>query len=246
VFFSCVLQGKMSGLHNAYAVRRWLTRPIENWEMLRRSLDLLKSEKAAADTQGTKLDSRDTVPPKDIKSTSENIIAMQEQLATFRQKLNKLYHRPSLSAALIITAPSQLLNVALGSLLIGFGIYYGIVYTSRLPAIEDHHSAFAVLIVYVVSVASGLFLFYWPMLFKELATMRDGERVDLQASVAGLESALDTAMAAKLDAETPKPDDTLLALNRIIHIQDEQLRLQREFMAVLGDRFGPAAGPVDT
>jgi hypothetical protein len=32
---SCVLQSKMSSLHNAHAVRNWLTRPRETWAALR-------------------------------------------------------------------------------------------------------------------------------------------------------------------------------------------------------------------
>jgi uncharacterized membrane protein YedE/YeeE len=245
VFCSCVLQGKMSGLHNAYAVRRWLTRPHETMTMLRHSLDhFVQTGKAV--TEGIELNAREGMPAKDKNATSEDIIAIQQKLSTLRQELKELTHRPSLSAALIITAPSQLLNVALASLLAGFGIYYGMVYTSRLPAIADHHSALAVLIVYVVSVASGFTLFYLPMLFKDFATMRDGQRSHLQTVVTDLESTLDAILTMRLDAVTPKPDDSLSALNKIIRIQSEQLQLQKDLIAGLENRFGATAGSVVT
>lgn len=168
---------------------------------------------------------------------------MQRKLFAVRERLSKLHYRPSLSAALIITAPSQLLNVALGSLLTGFGIYFGLVYTASLPAIEDHHSALAVLTVYIVSAASGLFLFYLPILFKMVATMRDGKRGCLEETVTDLERAIS---AAQRRGVFSKPDDTLSALAEIIRIEGEQLQVQKDFIVVLETRVGVAAGPVNT
>lgn len=118
---------------------------------------------------------------------------MQRELFNVQERLNKLHYRPSLSAALIITMPSQLIDVALGTLLTGFGIYFGFVYTARLPAIENHHSALAVMTVYIVSTASGLILFYVLMLFKLVATMSDGTRGGLEEVVTNLEREIDAA-----------------------------------------------------
>ena len=84
---------------------------------------------------------------------------MKQELSRLNNTFNKRAYRPSLSAALIITAPSQLLNIALGSLLTGFGVYFGFVYSARLPAIGDNNSALAVLAVYVASASSGLLFF---------------------------------------------------------------------------------------
>lgn len=118
---------------------------------------------------------------------------MQRELFNVQERLNKLHYRPSLSAVLIITMPSQLIDVALGTLLTGFRIYFGFVYTARLPAIENHHSALAVMTVYIVSTASGLILFYVLMLFKLVATMSDGTRGGLEDVVTNLEREIDAA-----------------------------------------------------
>ena len=235
VFCSCVLQSKMSGLHSPYAVRRWLTRPHETFA------DLYNYQRATSRSKSGTSDPEDANHPKDTTDEQAELLAMQQELFAVRERLNKLHYRPSLSAALIITAPSQLLNVALGSLLTGFGIYFGLVYTARLPAIENHHSALAVLIVYIVSAASGLVLFYLPMLFKVVAAMRDGKRGGLEESVTSLERVINTRRGA-----LSKPDDKLSALNEIIRIQGEQLQVQKSFIAVLETRFGVAAGPVNT
>ncbi|GAB7328473.1 hypothetical protein MBLNU13_g00443t1 [Cladosporium sp. NU13] len=237
VFCSCVLQSKMSGLHNAYAVRRWLTRPQETSEGPSHHQPTMNLSRSDAS------DSENPVPPEDALDGLEKLLDMQKELLKVREELNELSYRPSLSAALIITAPSQLLNIALGALLTGFGIYFGLVYTARLPAIEDHHSALSVLIVYIVSAASGLVLFYLPMLFKVIATMRDEERGGLENWITGLEKAINAAQRKDVSS---KADDTLSALNEIIRIQGEQLRLQQDLVAALETRVGTPAGPATT
>lgn len=237
VFCSCILQSKMSGLHSPYAVRRWLTRPHETFA------DLHDLQRTMYRPRSRLPDKEGPVRVEDTTNDQANLLAMQRELFTVRERLNKLHYRPSLSAALIITAPSQLLNVTLGSLLTGFGIYFGFVYTARLPAIENHHSALAVLTVYIVSAASGLILFYVPMLFKLVATMRDGTRGGLEDVVTNLEREIN---AAQQRGVVPKPDNTLSALNEIIRIQGEQLQLQKNLITALDTRFGVAAGPANT
>lgn len=233
VFCSCVLQSKMSALHSPYAVWRWLTRPHEKFADLADLLHNLNTWKRGASV----------LEPMDIPDDQARLLAMQQELFHVREELNKLSYRPSLSAALIITAPSQLLNQALLALLAGFGIYFGCVYTARLPAIEDHHSALAVLTVYIVSTASGLLRFYSPMLFKVVATMRDGERGNLEDSIAGLEKAINAAQRKGVSSEAV---GTISALNEIVRIQGEQLQQQKNLITMLETRFGVAAGSATT
>ena len=99
------------------------------------------------------------------------------------------------------------------------------------------------LTVYIVSAASGLFLFYLPMLFKLVATMRDWKRGHLEKTITDLERAIS---AAQRRGVFSKPDDTLSALNEIIRIQGEQLQAQKNFIAVLETRFGVAVSPANT
>lgn len=238
VFCSCVLQSKMSGLHSPYAVRRWLTRPHETLADLYNLQSIIDTSKSrVSSSENPALLTGIPDGPGQVR-----LLAMQQALFAVREQLNKLHYRPSLSAALIITAPSQLLNVALGALLTGFGIYFGLVYTAGLPAIEDHHSALAVLAVYIVSAASGLIFFYLPMLFKLGATMRDSKRSGLEESIIGLETAIN---AAQRRGVVSKPDDKFSALNEIMRIQGEQLQLQKNLITVLDTRFGVAADPAN-
>jgi hypothetical protein len=227
VFCSCVLQSKMSALHNAHAVRSWLTRPRESWAELRyfySNRELI----SGSPTPGPALGNR--------KLNTTDLATMKQELSRLNELFNEKGYRPSLSAALILTAPSQLLNVALGSLLIGFGIYFGFVYSARLPAIEDNNSALAVLAVYVASASSGLLLFFLPFLIKLVATMRDRRRDGLEQKISELES--DLQKAQRLDLLS-RHDDMMSALIRIVSLQDEQLKMQKDSQALLEARFHP-------
>jgi uncharacterized membrane protein YedE/YeeE len=213
VFCSCVLQSKMSALHNAHAVRRWLTRPRITVEEI---LDRISETSAYI-------------------SKPDSLADMKQTLSHLNEAFNERAYRPSLSAALILTAPSQLLSIALGSLLTGFGIYFGFVYSAGLPAIEDHHSALAVLVVYIASAASGLLLFFLPVLVKLVAASRDQEMGgSLDTILNTLEITIEAAQRA--DAVS-KQDGVLSALNRILDVQEKQLQLQENFKAVLEARF---------
>jgi len=233
VFCSCVLQSRMSGLHNARAVRRWLTRPSESFPDLHEFTERLRDWQSDIEKSGI---------GEDIASVI-GVARAQQSLSTTREMLNELHYRPSLSAALIITAPSQLLNVALGSLLTGFGIYFGMVYTARLPTIEDHRSALAALTVYIISTASGLIFFYLPMLFKLAATTREGKKAGLDEAVSALESSIDAAQRRSMVLQ---PHRTLSALNKMIDIQSEQVKLQKDLLTALETRFGASACPATT
>jgi hypothetical protein len=170
-----------------------------------------------------------------LDSDTTNLVHMKEMLSCFHEAFNERAYRPSLSAALILTAPSQLLSVALGSLLTGFGIYFGFVYSAGLPAIEDHHSALAVLVVYIAGTVSGLLLFFLPVLVKLVAASGDREMGgSLDEVIDKWEIAIEAAQQA--DAVS-KQDGVLSALNRILDVQEKQLQLQENFKAVLEARF---------
>jgi uncharacterized membrane protein YedE/YeeE len=253
VFCCCVLQSKMSALHTAHGVRRWLTRPRkESWEM--RSMI---SDRDMASAVKDHIRNPDASHPLDLTD-------MKQQLSRFNETFNEEAYRPSLSAALIITAPLQLLNIALGSLLTGFGIYFGFVYSAKLPTIGDHHSALAVLVVYITSAASGLLFFYIPVLIKRAATMRDQkdggdaaelvdmleiaiqatQRGDAATKQDGAWSALNQVIslqATQLQDAASKQDGILSALTRIVSLQEEQLKLQKDFQALLEARLHPSS-----
>jgi len=202
-FCSCVLQNQMSGLHTAQAVRDWLTRPLETWSNLRQYY-----------ANGQKLTSQiDDLQFNTIPNTND-LIALERTLLV-KETLNELTYRPSISAAMILTAPLQLLNVALGSLLTGFGIYFGFIYSAKLPAILGQDSALGVLLVYILSVVYGLAIFYFPMLTRTAASIRDrSQRNPVKERIHVLESALQKYRAAQSAGTIPRHEKVLSASTR--------------------------------
>lgn len=99
------------------------------------------------------------------------------------------------------------------------------------------------LTVYIVSAASGLVLFYLPMLFKVIAAMRDGKRGDLEDSITGFEKAIN---AAKRKGVSSEAVGTVSVLNEILRIQGEQLQQKKNLITMLETRFGMAAGSAAT
>jgi hypothetical protein len=156
--------------------------------------------------------------------STADVVAMKTILSHYKHNgvFNEAAYRPSVSAALIITAPLQLLNIALGSLLAGFGIYFGFVYSAKLAAIEDNHSALAVLVVYIASATSGLIFFYLPVLIKRAAKVHDQKGGN---DVAALFDTLEIAIQAAQQAEgASKQDSVLSALNQFVSLQEKQLQ----------------------
>jgi len=75
---------------------------------------------------------------------------------------------PSLASALLLTYPAQLLNWSLSFLLIGVGVYYGIVYTEDLGQLRGSNANLAVLVVYVCAAIVALGSYQGPLFRKEL------------------------------------------------------------------------------
>jgi hypothetical protein len=82
------------------------------------------------------------------------------------------YITPSYNAVLILVAPMQLLNWSLFSLLIGIGIYYGLMSERSESAVRGENSGFAVLLVYVVFTTGATAAYVLPSVLKMLETTR--------------------------------------------------------------------------
>lgn len=63
---------------------------------------------------------------------------------------------PSYHAALLLILPAQLLNWSSISLLVGIGIYYGLVQTENLGLLRGQNSNLAILVVYVLFTSAAL------------------------------------------------------------------------------------------
>jgi len=79
---------------------------------------------------------------------------------------------PSLDAAMMLVAPIQLLNWSLLSLLVGIGIYYGLIFTQNLGTLRGESPNLAILLVYFTFTIGAVASFALPALSDSLGTTR--------------------------------------------------------------------------
>lgn len=126
VYYACILQQQLSGLHGPDEVKRWLT--------------AVRSKRRSA---------------------------IDSKIEAGRQTHNE-YVIPSYNAALLLVLPSILLNWSSIALLVGIGIYYGIVHTENLSSVRGDNSSLAILLAYVLFTSMATASYFLPWLQKRL------------------------------------------------------------------------------
>lgn len=75
---------------------------------------------------------------------------------------------PSCNAAILLVVPSILLNWSSISLLIGIGIYYGLVHAGNLGSLRGNKSNLAIFLVYVLFTVGAVLIYVVPLFQKVL------------------------------------------------------------------------------
>jgi hypothetical protein len=127
VYYACLVEVKLGGMHSPDEVCNWLTTPTISFEA-----DAL------------------------------------------------CYITPAYNAVLILVAPMQLLNWSLFSLLIGIGIYYGLMSERSESAVRGGNSGLAVLLVYVVFTTGATAAYVLPSVLNVLETTRHWQNAILE------------------------------------------------------------------
>lgn len=89
---------------------------------------------------------------------------------------------PSYNAALLLILPSILLNWSSIALLIGIGIYYGIVHAEKLSSVRGEHSSLAILLVYVLFTLGASLSYVLPWSQKLLESTTPAQSAPEQSS----------------------------------------------------------------
>ena len=76
----------------------------------------------------------------------------------------------SLFSALVMSAPSSMINVALGSFLLGLGVYLGFLWTRHLDTQGGRNDSRDVFIIFIVSTVIIIALYATPAAYKGLET----------------------------------------------------------------------------
>lgn len=138
VYYSCAIQAFLGGIHSPEDILAWLAN---------RRFRLIR-------------------PPHGPKSFKDRMMT----LTIARWIANQVAECPDLdpqrvpyiNAALMLAAPSELLNASLAALLVGLGIYLGLTWSKGLSAFQGSHAALAILIMYVVVTFGALTVYFYP------------------------------------------------------------------------------------
>lgn len=156
VFYSCLVQQRMSGLFTPDDVKDFFSKPsssprLHNLEQ--EMYDLI------SDIRKNDVGDESTVRRQGMEEI-ESIIK------EFKSK--NRWKSASFHSILMIKAPTLLLRYALASFVIGIGIYFGCLAFSDIGSQMPRNSYRAIFIVYIVTSFLGLLIYYVPYILKEL------------------------------------------------------------------------------
>lgn len=142
------------------------------------------------------------------------------------QDSKTLHERPSYSSAFMLVAPAQLLSWSLLSLFVGFGIYYGLVYTRDLSPLPGTGANLAVLLVFVIMSAMS-WVNFWPLRLVKLYARVGAQPHEMLGSLHGAEAENRRAVASP--TTHPARQNTHAAVespkdSKMVYVATENLR----------------------
>ena len=264
VYYSCTLQLSLSGLHGPQEILEWLTapkmiyrttHPFNNIPFTIFGLDF-----------GPRLQPPD---PPDVHSSTSivdcvvsyiswaiwQMILPGEPMDTSGMRFNSpewIERRtPSLTAAVLLVAPAQLLTLSLVAFLAGQGIYLGILYGNQISVIRGKQSELRILVTYIV--VTGMSVLAYGV-FRAMETSENwllkkrqdnSQTVELQNMQSTPGRPCGTAAASVLDenASPPpppqrtagifantSPEETLRRVDRLDAALESLIRMQAEHL----------------
>jgi len=156
VYFACLLQRTVGVLYRAEDVRDWLTRPDEETLKMLELVEGVKKLQQAAQPAGAQT--------YDLPEHQKNLPSMPD-MEQARQQIPRF---ASLFSALVMSAPSSMINIALGSFLLGLGVYLGFLWTRHLDTQGGRNDSRDVFIIFIVSTVIIIALYATPAAYKRL------------------------------------------------------------------------------
>lgn len=156
VYFACLLQRTVGVLYRAEDVRDWLTRPDEETLKMLESVEGIKKLQQAAQPAGAQT--------YDLPEHQKDLSSIPD-MEQARQQIPRF---ASLFSALVMSAPSSMINIALGSFLLGLGVYLGFLWTRHLDTQGGRNDSRDVFIIFIVSTVIIIALYATPAAYKRL------------------------------------------------------------------------------
>ncbi|KAJ5415575.1 hypothetical protein N7465_004270 [Penicillium sp. CMV-2018d] len=156
VFYSCLVQQRMSGLFTPEDVKDFFSKPSSSQRL--HNLEQNKDD-LTSDIRKNNIGDESTVRRQKMKE-------LESMIKEFKSK--NRWRSASFHSIMMIKAPTLLLRYALASFVIGIGIYFGCLAFSDIASQRPRNSYRATFIVYIVTTFLALLIYYVPYILKEL------------------------------------------------------------------------------
>lgn len=156
VFYSCLVQQRMSGLFTPDDVKDFFSKPSSSPQLHNLEQDM---DDVISDIRKNDIGDESTVRHQGMKE-------LESVIKEFKSK--NRWKSASFHSILMIKAPTLLLRYSLASFVIGIGIYFGCLAFSDIGSQMPRNSYHAIFIVYIVTGILGLLIYYVPYILKEL------------------------------------------------------------------------------
>ncbi|KAL4877746.1 hypothetical protein BJY04DRAFT_197164 [Aspergillus karnatakaensis] len=168
VFYACLVQRRMSSFFTAEDVKDFFSRPSSSKSLrrLEHQLELSISELREPNVG-------------DGANKAQRMGELKSMLERFRS--HNRWRIASFHSILMVKAPTVLLKYALGSFIIGLGIYFGCLAFNELDSQRPRESYRRIFGVYIATSVLGLLVYYAPSILKDLEqsrTRRYAKKID--------------------------------------------------------------------
>jgi hypothetical protein len=155
VYFAVMTQKTVAMLYTAREARAWLAGPLPN--------SFLRAI-------------RQYEPMLDQRSSTELEQAFTEPEQVEKIKCVLTTRNPSVYAVLVMGIPAFMLNVSLGTLLVGLGVYLGFIWTRHLDTQAGPNDSRNVFVFYIVGIFTMIATYFIPNALKDGETEQQGVR----------------------------------------------------------------------
>jgi hypothetical protein len=207
VYFAVMTQKRVAMLYTARETRAWLEGPLPA-----RVLRVVNHMEYLLGTNSF------TEP--------EQAFTEPEQVEEFRRVLSTRH--PSVYAVLVMGIPAFMLNVSLGTLLAGLGVYLGFIWTRELDTQAGPNDSRNVFVFYIVGIFTIIATYFIPNALKDGETKKQAVRKRFLQKLEKIDS---RPQNGPDDRETVLKEDN----QRLTHALEALVRSQQELLHSIED-----------
>ena len=205
VYFAVMTQKTVATLYTARETRAWLAGPLPNYFL--RAVRNFEPE----------LDRL-------LSTETEHAFTEPEHVERIRRMLTT--KNPSVYAVLVMGIPAFMLNLSLGMLLIGLGVYLAFIWTRRLDTQAGPNDSRNVFVFYIIGIFTMIATYFIPNALKDGETEQQGVRKRILQKLEKVKSG---------HQNSPEPDRHEVLNERLTHGLEASIQSQEALLRIIHD-----------